>query len=101
MTITNITSIRAEQISTEKPVAVLYSQPGCGPCIGLERALKSAQAAYTKVDITQDADALSRVRDLGYSGTPVIEVHQDGELIDHWHGLDVHRVAQHFPKPAA
>ncbi|WBL18481.1 glutaredoxin family protein [Citricoccus sp. NR2] len=101
MTITDITTTRAEQISADKPVAVLYSQPGCGPCIGLERALKSAGAAYNKIDITQDADALARVRSLGYSGTPVIEIHQDGQLIDHWHGLDIHRVAQHFPKEVA
>ncbi|MGO1664117.1 MAG: glutaredoxin family protein [Micrococcaceae bacterium] len=101
MTITSITSQRAEQIAAETPHAVLYSQPGCGPCIGVEKALKSAKAEFTKVDVTQDPTALDRVRAHGYTGTPVIEVYMADELIDHWKGVDVNRLAQHFPKEAA
>lgn len=61
----------------------LYSQPGCGPCVGVEAYLTRSEIPFVKRDIRQDADAAARVAELGYRGTPVIE-HPEG----HFHGYD-------------
>ncbi len=66
-----------------EPVVTLYSQPSCGPCVGVESYLKRSMIPYLKVDITQDAAALERIKNLGYTGTPVIE-HPEG----HFKGYD-------------
>lgn len=69
-------------MTTDAPVT-LYSQPGCGPCVGVESYLKRSQIPYVKRDITADPEAHARVVALGYTGTPVIE-HPDG----HFKGYD-------------
>ena len=60
---------------------ILYSQPSCGPCVGVESYLKSASIPYEKRNIREDEAAAARVEELGYRGTPVIE-HSGG----HFHG---------------
>lgn len=67
----------------------LYTQPGCGPCIGLCRLLDAAGIVYEIRDIRSDPSAADRVRELGYTGTPVLE-HPDG----HFQGADVTKVAE-------
>ena len=66
-----------------KPLVTLYSQPGCGPCVGVASYLKASGIAFEKRDITQDPEAHARVVELGYTGTPVIE-HPEG----HFKGYD-------------
>lgn len=61
----------------------LYSQPGCGPCVGVEAFLTRSEIPFVKRDIREDAAAAARVAELGYMGTPVIE-HSEG----HFHGYD-------------
>lgn len=59
---------------------ILYSQPGCGPCIGLKRKLISDGHTFTEVNIREDDAAADRVRELGHPGTPVVEyTDADGE----------------------
>ena len=60
----------------------LYSQPGCGPCMGVERTLNRAQVPYTVKDISTDTEAREFIAGLGYTGTPVIYGGPD----DHWQG---------------
>lgn len=62
---------------------ILYSQPGCGPCVGVESYLRSSEIPYVKLDVTTDPEAHQRVVELGYMGTPVIE-HPTG----HFKGYD-------------
>ena len=69
------------------PNVTLYTQPGCGPCVGVKRALDAAGIPYTLRDIRSDEDAYARLVELGYSGTPVVE-HPDG----HFKGLDVEEI---------
>lgn len=61
----------------------LYSQPGCGPCVGVEKYLDRSGIPFEKRDITTDPAAHARVVELGYTGTPVIE-HPEG----HFKGYD-------------
>lgn len=66
-----------------KPLVTLYSQPGCGPCVGVKSYLTRAEIPFEVRDVTQDEDALARLYELGYTGTPVIE-HSEG----HFKGYD-------------
>lgn len=70
-------------------MVTVYTQPGCGPCIGLTRRLDSLGIEYIERNIRTDESAADRVRDLGYMGTPVVE-HPDG----HFQGFDTDKVQQ-------
>lgn len=60
----------------------VYSKPLCVQCDATKRALNKAGVAYDVVDITEDADALARVKALGHVQAPVVIA---GE--DHWSGF--------------
>ena len=60
----------------------MYSKPLCVQCDATKRALNKAGVAYDVVDITEDADALAKVKSLGYVQAPVVIA---GE--DHWSGF--------------
>ena len=59
----------------------VLSQPGCQPCKAVARYLDKREIDYTYIDVTQDADAFAKIRDLGYQQTPVViagDVHFGG-----------------------
>ena len=60
----------------------VYSKPLCVQCDATKRALNKAGIAYDVVDITEDAEALARVKSLGYVQAPVVIT---GE--EHWSGF--------------
>lgn len=60
----------------------MYSKPLCVQCDATKRALNKAGVAYDVVDITEDADALAKVKSLGYVQAPVVITSQD-----HWSGF--------------
>ncbi|MEU2418907.1 glutaredoxin-like protein NrdH [Brachybacterium paraconglomeratum] len=60
----------------------VYSKPLCVQCDATKRALNKAGVAYDVVDITEDAEALAKVKSLGYVQAPVVIT---GE--DHWSGF--------------
>lgn len=72
----------------DNPVTV-YTQPNCGPCVGVKAALKREGIPFELRDITLDPDAHARLVELGYTGTPVVE-HAGG----HFKGLDVTKIAE-------
>ena len=49
----------------------VYTKPACVQCKATFRALETRGIAYETVDISQDAEALERVRALGYLQAPV------------------------------
>lgn len=55
------------------PPVTLYSQPGCGPCVGVESYLKASKIPHQVRDIREDPAAFDRIVELGHTGTPVIE----------------------------
>lgn len=62
---------------------ILYTQPGCGPCVAVKRFLVKHEIAHLTLDIRENPEALKRVQELGYNGTPVVEVvTRDGNF--HW-----------------
>ncbi|UWM74881.1 glutaredoxin-like protein NrdH [Rhizobium sp. WSM4643] len=60
----------------------VYSKPACVQCIATYRALDRLGVDYDIVDISEDAEALDRVRSLGYMQAPVVIA---GE--QHWAGF--------------
>lgn len=60
----------------------VYSKPLCVQCDATKRALTKAGLAYSVVDVTEDADALAKVKALGYMQAPVV-ITED----DHWAGF--------------
>lgn len=60
----------------------VYSKPACVQCTATTRALDKKGIDYTVVDISTDAEAFARVRDLGYRQVPVVIA---GE--QHWAGF--------------
>lgn len=66
---------------------VVYSQPGCGPCVQTIRALTDLGVAHDVVDIWEVPSAGQRILDLGFMGTPTIVVTDEyGEVTDAWKG---------------
>ena len=51
---------------------IVYSQPGCGPCIAVTRHLRKAGVGFEVRDVRQDETAAAEVAALGYQGTPVV-----------------------------
>ena len=60
----------------------VYSKPACVQCDATYRALDRKGVEYTVVDITEDAEALEMVRNLGYLQAPVVVA---GDT--HWSGF--------------
>lgn len=60
----------------------MYSKPLCVQCDATKRALNKAGVAYDVVDVTEDADALARIKSMGYAQAPVVITEQD-----HWSGF--------------
>lgn len=66
----------------------VYSKPNCPQCTATYRKLKSLSAEYESVDVSQDAEALSFIRLLGYSQAPVVVVRDaQGSVTNHWSGF--------------
>lgn len=66
----------------------VYTKPACVQCNATKRALDKQGLDYTTVDVTQDADALGHIKDLGYSQAPVVEAADD----NHWSGYRPDRI---------
>lgn len=55
----------------------VYTKPMCVQCDATKRALNKAGLAYTTVDISEDADALAKVKSMGFMQAPVVTTVND------------------------
>lgn len=64
----------------------IYSKPGCAPCRAAERYLNDRDIPFSKVDVTEDAEAYARITRGGFQMTPVIgyagSLHTNTDLPD-------------------
>ena len=60
---------------------VVYTKPGCVQCDATTRDLGRRKIAHETVDLTQDAEALEKIKALGYAQAPVVVTDED-----HWSG---------------
>lgn len=66
----------------------VYSKPACVQCNATVRALDKKGIEYDVIDMSQDMDALERVRALGYMQAPVVMAGSD-----HWSGFRPDKIA--------
>lgn len=67
---------------------ILYTQPGCGPCMAQARALAKHGITFETVNIRENPEATTRITALGATSTPVVEVTTDlGSW--HWAGFNL------------
>ncbi len=66
----------------------VYSKPACVQCNATVRALDKKGVEYNVIDMSQDMDALERVRALGYMQAPVVMAGSD-----HWSGFRPDKIA--------
>ncbi|GAB3844948.1 glutaredoxin-like protein NrdH [Nesterenkonia populi] len=67
----------------------VYTKPACVQCNATYRALDKNGVVYQTVDISQDAEALERVRALGYMQAPVVITDAD-----HWSGFRPDKISE-------
>lgn len=66
----------------------VYSKPRCPQCVATYRKLDGLGVEYGSVDVSEDAEALSFIRGLGYSQAPVVVVRDvRGAVVKHWSGF--------------
>ncbi|MFK0009920.1 glutaredoxin-like protein NrdH [Paenarthrobacter sp. NPDC090520] len=63
-------------------MVTVYTKPACVQCNATYRALEKKGVSYRSVDITQDAEALERLKAMGYLQAPVVVTDND-----HWSGF--------------
>ena len=75
-------SVSVEEFLPEAGSVTMFTTSWCGYCRRLSSQMDREGIAYDVVDITEDADALAKVKSLGYVQAPVVIT---GE--DHWSGF--------------
>lgn len=71
-----------DQEGAEAMKVTLYTAPGCGQCVATRSSLDSKGITYEIVDLSTDAAAVARVKNLGYLQAPVVITDDD-----HWSGF--------------
>ena len=56
----------------------IYSKPNCMSCEFTKKYLNDKGVSFEEIDVFQDAEALSMLRDEGFSQMPVVSM--DGEF---------------------
>lgn len=67
----------------------VYSKPACVQCTATTRALDKRGLDYRIIDLTEDADAMQEVTDMGYRQVPVVVA---GDA--HWAGFRPDMIGQ-------
>jgi glutaredoxin-like protein NrdH len=69
-------------------MVIVYTLPSCVQCDSTKRVLTRSEIPYEEVDLSQDAEAMAYVRELGYSAAPIVV---SGE--DHWSGFRMDKLS--------
>lgn len=77
------------RLESEKKLSItVYSKPRCPQCVATYRKLNSLDILHESVDVSEDHEALSFIRSLGYSQAPVVVVKDSkGNIMKHWSGF--------------
>ena len=67
----------------------VYSKPNCMQCNFTKKYLKERDIAFKEIDVTQDEDALIKIKDMGYQTVPVVVTKDDS-----WYGFRPERLAE-------
>ena len=67
----------------------VYSKPNCMQCNFTKKYLKERDITFNEIDVTQDEDALNKIKDMGYQAVPVVFTDND-----HWYGFRPEKLAE-------
>lgn len=65
----------------------VHSKPSCVQCTATYRALDNKGIDYTVVDVSEDPEAMERIKALGYLQAPVVITDDD-----HWSGFRIDKI---------
>lgn len=65
----------------------VYSKPECVQCDWTKKKLAENGVEYTELDATADGSARKMVEDSGVLQMPMVDVFENGKLVDRWHGF--------------
>jgi glutaredoxin-like protein NrdH len=69
-------------------MVIVYTLPACVQCDSTKRFLKTKFVEFEEIDMSQNQEALDKVKDWGYTQAPV--VHSGTE---HWSGFRFDKLA--------
>jgi glutaredoxin-like protein NrdH len=69
-------------------MVIVYTLPSCVQCDSTKRVLARNEIPYEEVNLALDADAMSYVRDLGYTAAPIVVAGDD-----HWSGFRMDKLS--------
>lgn len=78
-------------------MVTVYTKPSCVQCNATYRALDKKGIPYNSLDITQDEEALTRLKALGFQQAPVVEAPTGS-----WSGFNpgkIDELAEFFSQP--
>ena len=78
-------------------MVTVYTKPACVQCNATYRALDKKGIAYNSVDISEDAEALDRLKALGYQQAPVVD-----SPVGNWSGFNpskIEELAEYYAQP--
>lgn len=64
-------------------MTTVYVKPACVQCDATKRFLDKAGIDYSTIDITQDAEALDKILNMGFQAAPVVVTEDDA-----WSGFN-------------
>lgn len=67
----------------------VYTLPACVQCDSTKRMLTKAMVNFEVIDLSTDAAAMERIKELGYSQAPVVEAGNQ-----HWSGFRMEKLQQ-------
>ena len=65
----------------------VYTTPDCVQCESTKRQFSKLDVPYKVVDLSQDAEAMAMVKEMGYTAAPVVIA---GEK--HWSGFRIEKI---------
>lgn len=69
-------------------MVIVYTLPACVQCDSTKKVLARNDIPYEEVNLAADANAMSYVRELGYSAAPIVVVGDD-----HWSGFRMDKLS--------
>lgn len=76
--------VQEQETHIEEEVSLtttIYSKPACVQCEATKRKAKALELDFRVIDVTEDPQALERIKSLGYLQAPVVVTDND-----HWSG---------------
>lgn len=71
------------------PTVQVLTKPQCVQCTQTKKALDKLNIEYVSIDITEDAAALQKAKDLGFLQAPVVITEDDA-----WSGFRLDKIKQ-------